>query len=258
MSVMSGLEAGRTVCTPQASPGLDASRGGPWRPVGALSQWRAVLLDMNGTFMFGGDRLGADDDHAGTYLALGGGRLAPQEVQGAVAACVAAFQRDYDDPSRQEAFPSLASHIEQHSGVPADERDRLALTIAQHERGHVPDWASRAITVMATQTRVGLVSNLWAPAAHWTQTLASSGVWACMSVVVFSTDLGAVKPSLRPFEHALAQLKLSPHELLFVGDSVPRDIEPAKRLGMATCLVGQWAPESVTDHCVARLDALVA
>ena len=62
---MSGLEAGRTVCTPQASPGLDASRGGPWRPVGALSQWRAVLLDMNGTFMFGGDRLGADDDHAG-------------------------------------------------------------------------------------------------------------------------------------------------------------------------------------------------
>ncbi len=36
----------------------------------------AVLLDMNGTFMFQGDRFGTDQDYAATYRTLGGRQLA--------------------------------------------------------------------------------------------------------------------------------------------------------------------------------------
>ena len=36
-------------------------------PNGMLSRFTVVLLDMNGTFMFGGDRFGAEQDFAATY-----------------------------------------------------------------------------------------------------------------------------------------------------------------------------------------------
>jgi hypothetical protein len=41
-----------------------------------LSRFTVVLLDMNGTFMFGGDRFGPEQNYADTYHALGGRRLA--------------------------------------------------------------------------------------------------------------------------------------------------------------------------------------
>src|SRR2546426_10370117 len=52
-----------------------------------LSRFGAVLLDMNGTLMFGGDRFGPDQDYAATYRSLGGSRLAPEVVQAAIPAC---------------------------------------------------------------------------------------------------------------------------------------------------------------------------
>src|SRR5947208_6503561 len=48
-----------------------------------LSRFGAVLLDMNGTLMFGGDRFGPDQHYAATYRSLGGSRLAPEVVQAA-------------------------------------------------------------------------------------------------------------------------------------------------------------------------------
>ena len=41
-------------------------------PNSILSRFTVVLLDMNGTFMFGGDRFGPEQDFAATYHALGG------------------------------------------------------------------------------------------------------------------------------------------------------------------------------------------
>ena len=49
-----------------------------------LARFTVVLLDMNGTFMFGGDRFGPEQDFAATYHALGGRRLAAQVVQDGV------------------------------------------------------------------------------------------------------------------------------------------------------------------------------
>jgi len=39
-------------------------------PNSMLSRFTVVLLDMNGTFMFGGDRFGPEQDFAATYHAL--------------------------------------------------------------------------------------------------------------------------------------------------------------------------------------------
>lgn len=52
-----------------------------------LSRFSVVLLDMNGTFMFGGDRFGPEENFAASYHRLGGSRLADRVVQEGVRAC---------------------------------------------------------------------------------------------------------------------------------------------------------------------------
>src|SRR2546426_828481 len=62
-----------------------------------LSRFGAVLLDMNGTLMFGGDRFGPDQDYAATYRSLGGSRLAPEVVQATITACHETKEWIYND-----------------------------------------------------------------------------------------------------------------------------------------------------------------
>ena len=45
------------------------------RYVRFIDQFSVLLLDMNGTFMFGEDRFGEGEDFYRTYRALGGRRL---------------------------------------------------------------------------------------------------------------------------------------------------------------------------------------
>lgn len=51
--------------------------------------------------------------------------------------------------------------------------------------------------------------------------------------VVVSYDMtGYKKPHHEPFECALSLLECQPHDVLYVGDSIRRDIEPASAVGM--------------------------
>jgi putative hydrolase of the HAD superfamily len=216
----------------------------------AIEDYSAVFFDMNGTFMFDGDRFGPQQDYYATYRAIGGSTLTPQRVQEAVEACYAAFLRDYGDPKLTDCFPSLRECIDIHTDIPASEHGDIAKTIAEHEVGQVPSWAALAIRSVAERTPVAVVSNVWAPSHHWHKVLTSSGVTPLLSAAVFSSDIEAVKPSERPFLAALATLTVSSAEVLFVGDSEERDILPAKKLGMSTCLVGDRSPGSVADFQV--------
>ena len=56
------------------------------------------------------------------------------------------------------------------------------------------------------------------------------------SASALSSDVGGRKPSERLFKHALGQLGLAPAQVLHVGSSIPRDLVPAKKLGMRTAL----------------------
>ena len=58
----------------------------------------AVLLDMNGTFMFGGDRFDDRQDYATTYKKLGGQNLPDDFVLTLVAAVHAKMAALYADP----------------------------------------------------------------------------------------------------------------------------------------------------------------
>jgi len=215
-----------------------------------MERYRAVLFDMNGTFMFGGDRFGPGQDYYASYRAAGGTKLLPAEVQGAVSACYAAFLRDYEDPSLTECFPPLKHFIANYAKVAVNEHETIALTIARHEVGKVPDWAARSIRSVAEKSTIAVVSNVWAPSHHWRSELHSSGVAPLFCTTVFSTEIGAIKPSEKPFLAALEAIGAAPHEVLFVGDSLERDVLPAKKLGMSTCLVGHRVAAPVADFHV--------
>lgn len=57
-----------------------------------------------------------------------------------------------------------------------------------------------------------------------------------LDVVILSSRAGAAKPSARPFELALAQLELAPHQAWHIGDS-PEDEAGARAAGLPCVLV---------------------
>ena len=79
-------------------------------PNSMLSRFTIVLLDMNGTFMFGGDRFGPEQDFAATYHALGGRQLPARVVQDGVVECFETLGVIYDD-SAEQGIPSRHSSL---------------------------------------------------------------------------------------------------------------------------------------------------
>lgn len=65
----------------------------------ALPHFSGVLLDVNGTFIFGEDRFGPDQDYYATYSNLGGQQLEPAAVRIAVLACYEHMSVIYEDPA---------------------------------------------------------------------------------------------------------------------------------------------------------------
>jgi putative hydrolase of the HAD superfamily len=59
-------------------------------------------------------------------------------------------------------------------------------------------------------------------------------------IIVTYTESGVKKPDFEPFKLAIKKLELDPENILFVGDSVRRDIEPAEKLKMKTLLIKRY------------------
>jgi len=78
------------------------------------------------------------------------------------------------------------------------------------------------------------------------------------SYFVTADDVSKSKPDLEPFLMAIKKSKLKPKQILYVGDQVKKDMEPAKRVGMKTALVdykGQYSNSDgdIVDYCIGNL-----
>jgi putative hydrolase of the HAD superfamily len=79
--------------------------------------------------------------------------------------------------------------------------------------------------------KLGVISNFYGNVPTLCE---EAGLKPILSVILDSVIIGLKKPDPKIFQLALDQLKLSAHQVAFVGDSFERDILPAKALGMAT------------------------
>lgn len=194
-----------------------------------LDRYDALLLDMNGTFMFGEDRFGSEQHYYATYRGLGDGRLSAGEVRCAVSECYDRMAALYDDPARADKFPQVRDVL---AGLPAGEAELVEAVIARHELGGVPDEYAAALRRLAATHRLGVVTNIWSRKGPWLDELRRAGVLDLFAAVVFSSDGPHVKPSPVLFGQALSALGVAPPSAVVVGDSLRCDVGGAAAAGL--------------------------
>ena len=221
-----------------------------------LDNFNVLLLDMNGTFMFGHDRFGAAEDYFHTYRELGGRRLDRDTLQQTMHASCDALLAMYDDPARFDDFPSLAEVFREHGRARDEDISILERLFAAHEIGHVPPEHDACLRRLATTHHLGVVSNICAHPDIWLAGFGPTSVLHLFRSLTFSSEGRSIKPSRVLFERALADVP-SVARVLFIGDSLERDMIPAKALGLSTAwLAAEGADHQAADYVVPSLPSL--
>lgn len=111
---------------------------------------------------------------------------------------------------------------------------------------------------LAPRFHLGVVSNFY---GNLERVCADAGLARWLGVMVDSARVGCEKPDPRIFRHATDALGIAPAAATFVGDSLPRDMAGARRLGMPHLwLRGEatGAPCCAGDRVLGRLEDLEA
>ncbi len=88
----------------------------------------------------------------------------------------------------------------------------------------------------AVGLKIGLISNTQRSLTTFQTHFALEGLF---HVMLSSFDHGYMKPHPSIFATALQRVDVAPNEAVMVGDSVPADVEGARRLGMRAILVSR-------------------
>jgi len=200
---------------------------------------RALLLDMNGTFMFGEDRFGDSEDFSVHYFKIGG-TLPQGEINRIVRAVYGYLDARYAEENYRHRFPSLDSAIREVTDktLSEDEINKIVDTFAFHELGYIPNEYAAALHKLRQRFMLAAVIDIWAPKTAWLRAFEHAGISGLFSATSFSSDHGIVKPSPKPFDLVLGQLEMASSEAIVVGDSPRRDLGGAKSAGIDCILVG--------------------
>lgn len=200
---------------------------------------KALLLDMNGTFMFGEDRFGDSEDFSLHYVKMGG-TLPPREVTQIIRAAYGYLSERYPDERYRHCFPSVESAICEvtEENLDGDEIYRLVETFTYHELGYIPDEYVTALHKLRRHFSLATVIDIWSPKTAWLRVFEHVGIANLFSAMSFSSDHGIVKPSPKPFEFVLKQLGIPKSDAIVVGDSVRRDLGGALQAKIDCILVG--------------------
>lgn len=209
---------------------------------------KALLLDMNSTFMFGEDRFGDDEDFSVHYAKIGG-TLPRDDINRIIRDTYEYLDCRYPDEKYRHRFPSLLTAIQSviETQLPQDELEKIIGTFAFHELGTIPEAYAAALHTLRRKFVLAAVIDIWSPKAAWLDTFARSGIAPLFSALSFSSDHGMVKPSPKPFELVLKTLGISKADAVVIGDSPRRDLGGATNAGIDCILVsGAKHPRAIT------------
>lgn len=217
-----------------------------------IDQYDAILLDLNGTFMFGHDRFGPQEDYYQTYVNLGGKSLGVDEVTFLVTACHREMSRAYDDPGRCDDFPDHVEVLREFCHAPEGEILLLEKVLTTHELGSVPPAYVDCVSALARTHDLGIVSNIWGKPDAWMDHLEAVQLRPLFRAIVFSSEGRSMKPSPSLFRRALEAFP-DRKRFLFVGDSHERDVLPAKKLGLDAVWIAAAEVSAVADATISSL-----
>ncbi len=200
---------------------------------------KALLLDMNSTFMFGEDRFSASEDFSVHYFKIGGA-LPQDKINEIVRAVYKYLDARYPDENYRHSFPSLESAVRIVASeiLDGNEITKIIDTFTFHELGNIPKEYAAALHQLRQRFTLAAVIDIWAPKTAWLNEFERAGISGLFSATSFSSDHGVVKPSPKPFELVLNQLGIANSEAIVVGDSPRRDLGGAKSAGIDCILVG--------------------
>ncbi len=121
-------------------------------------------------------------------------------------------------------------------GVDAAARDIYDEWAACHHFAMYDDVPDVLRTLHAAGLTIGLISNTQRCLASFQRHFELEGLFA---VTLSSSDHGYMKPHPSIFEAALRAATARPEEAVMVGDSLPHDIEGARRAGLRAVLVSR-------------------
>jgi HAD superfamily hydrolase (TIGR01509 family) len=195
-----------------------------------------ILLDMGHTFMFNMDRFSDSEDYEATYRRVGGSMLSDRQVRRIISALFDTALSDYRNPDSDNQFPSVLSYLEampESRDLSRSEIGLLELVFAMHEVGTVPDTHAKALRQLHETHRLGVVSDIWSRSDVCLREFERAGIDGLFDVTVFSSDCGYIKPSPCLFTKAIEAFEVERSRIVFVGDSLKRDIVGAKAVGLS-------------------------
>ena len=196
--------------------------------------------------MFNVDRFSETDDVGATYRQIGGKTLSEEEVHQIISRVFKEMLSDYQNPHYYNRFPSVFSYLQalpEAKGLPASEVLLLERVFALHEVGTIPHPHAEALQQLRKTHRLGVVSNIWSKSGLYLREFERVGIRGLFDILVFSSDHGPIKPSPSLFGKALEAFEVDRSEIVFVGDSLERDIAGAKTVGLSAVWVNTGTGE---------------
>jgi putative hydrolase of the HAD superfamily len=131
-------------------------------------------------------------------------------------------------------------------------REATAYRLERFRRAlvNIPEVSGRAIkTLRSRGMKIGLISNAdVVEMAGW----ADSPIAGLFDSVVFSCEVGCVKPERRIYDLSMRELRAGPDECLFVGDGGSQELRGAREAGLATVMItghiSQMIPEKIAER----------
>lgn len=105
-----------------------------------------------------------------------------------------------------------------------------------------PRAAQAVLTLRRTGRVLVLACNTQRPIAYRRRTLAAAGLADCFDALVLSSDVGVAKPDPRFYAAVADAAGCAPGAILFVGDTLDKDVSGPRAFGMRAAMVQTGSP----------------
>lgn len=137
--------------------------------------------------------------------------------------------------SLRETADAIATGIYERLGLSAGLKDEYVAWFCEGAARSLAENYRYLQTLHGTY-QLSVISNNFGNTQGWCDEYGLSGL---LEVIIDSTVLGIAKPDARIFQAALSELRVEPHEAVYIGDSYAADMVGGKNAGMWTAwLVG--------------------
>jgi len=132
------------------------------------------------------------------------------------------------------------------SYTPENIKDIVAIFETERKKEKIHPDAEKVLTEFKSKGyKIGLISNIANPDFDL---IAPSSLKKYFDAIIFSYEIGIIKPDPKIFELCLQKLNAQPSETLIIGNSFKSDIMGAKALGINGILIAKEKPDfSKTD-----------